>query len=411
MPMDCKKCAGCGVTPHPVKLEMNEIYECRCDCGLTCLGSNPDEATDCWNHLQGCDCDTCVLNLGFSEENPSCPNPDGLMAAVEGSEISGCIYYTPTPDADTTGYDVRNGGIRMRCKSCVWFISTKQRCKIMMAPISCIANIKECLRYISLEDAKGIVPTYGQMGDGKIIFERYCNLAECKEGERVTNPCEIGLDCPYMKYDEDDDLICVHPCDDETIGLIEEVDCPLVDYPSVLYDLITMYHSFIRGSSPSIDQQMSSAMRHTKGSMQDCPNVDPTEKILKAMREYAEEYKPTQDNPNVNPTSNEGRLLKAMREYAEEYKLKEESHGNRFYDRSDDLCDCLRSRIHRGPRSEPRIAISCDPRMGERAQYHDIARVPGQSHRNERRPFGVGCGIRILQQKSADYADACPRCG
>ena len=107
MPMDCKKCAGCGVTPHPVKLEMNEIYECRCDCGLTCLGSTPDEATGCWNHLQGCDCDTCALNLGFSEEQPSCPNPDGLMAAVEGSEISGCIYYTPTPTAEETGYDVR----------------------------------------------------------------------------------------------------------------------------------------------------------------------------------------------------------------------------------------------------------------------------------------------------------------
>ena len=107
MHMGCKKCAGCGVTPHPVKLEMNEIYECKCDCGLTCLGSTPEDAVNCWNHIQGCDCDTCILNLGFSEENPSCPNPDGLMAAVEGSEISGCIYYTRTPDAEETGYDVR----------------------------------------------------------------------------------------------------------------------------------------------------------------------------------------------------------------------------------------------------------------------------------------------------------------
>lgn len=37
------------------------------------------------------------------------------------------------------------------------------------------------------------------------------------------------------------------------------------------------------------------------------------------LMEYTKEYNPIQDYPNVNPTSNEGRLLKAMREYADGY--------------------------------------------------------------------------------------------
>lgn len=89
----------------------------------------------------------------------------------------------------------------------------------------------------------------------------------------MTNPCEIGLLCPHMVCSDEGDLICIHPhtikdcpdSEDDTFGMIENVDCPLVDYPSVLYDLITTYHSFARGSSPSFDEQMSSAMRHTKG--------------------------------------------------------------------------------------------------------------------------------------------------
>ena len=62
------------------------------------------------------------------------------------------------------------------------------------------------------------------------------------------NPCEIGLKCPYMGYGEDE-LICCWPRlvkdipsdDDETYGLIGEVDCGIFDCDSTLSMVIDAY--------------------------------------------------------------------------------------------------------------------------------------------------------------------------
>lgn len=62
----------------------------------------------------------------------------------------------------------------------------------------------------------------------------------------MTNPCEIGLRCPFMRYDEDGDSICVYPYgvvvpENETFALIECVDCRICDLDSDLSDLIHAY--------------------------------------------------------------------------------------------------------------------------------------------------------------------------
>lgn len=72
-------------------------------------------------------------------------------------------------------------------------------------------------------------------------------------------PCHIGFRCPYKFYGEDGDSICIHPYrpedipDDEEFGLIDEIDCLLIEYPSPLYDLLKFYDAFSRGSCPSQD--------------------------------------------------------------------------------------------------------------------------------------------------------------
>jgi len=59
------------------------------------------------------------------------------------------------------------------------------------------------------------------------------------EDERMTNPCEIGLSCPFKRYTEEGDAVCAYPYgviipEDETFGLYDEVDCPIVDPQSPL---------------------------------------------------------------------------------------------------------------------------------------------------------------------------------
>ncbi len=72
----------------------------------------------------------------------------------------------------------------------------------------------------------------------------------------MTNPCQIGLKCPHMICAEGD-LVCIHPytrenCpEDETFGIIECVDCLLVEYPSPIHDLLWLHHTFSNGTSPS----------------------------------------------------------------------------------------------------------------------------------------------------------------
>lgn len=54
----------------------------------------------------------------------------------------------------------------------------------------------------------------------------------------MTNPCEIGFDCPYRAHSDEDKDICTHPYipgyhdESETFGFVDEGGCPLVDYDS-----------------------------------------------------------------------------------------------------------------------------------------------------------------------------------
>lgn len=61
----------------------------------------------------------------------------------------------------------------------------------------------------------------------------------------MTNPCEIGLKCPFMKCSEEGDLICVYPYavvpEEETFGTIDVVDCSLVEFDSSLEDYLFVY--------------------------------------------------------------------------------------------------------------------------------------------------------------------------
>ena len=73
----------------------------------------------------------------------------------------------------------------------------------------------------------------------------------------MTNPCQIGLKCPYSGYDEDGDLLCTWPkilkeCDeDEVFGFADTVDCQILDYPSLLSDFILLKDSIERCSYPT----------------------------------------------------------------------------------------------------------------------------------------------------------------
>lgn len=65
----------------------------------------------------------------------------------------------------------------------------------------------------------------------------------------MTNPCEVGLKCPYNRCNEEGDFLCVYPCgtlvpEDETFGSIEEVDCPLVEFDTPLEDFLFNYAEF-----------------------------------------------------------------------------------------------------------------------------------------------------------------------
>ena len=73
----------------------------------------------------------------------------------------------------------------------------------------------------------------------------------------MTNPCEIGFRCPHCSVSDEGDDICIHPytakdCPaGELFGMIEETICPLVVYPSPMYDLLDIYVCFSHGTSPS----------------------------------------------------------------------------------------------------------------------------------------------------------------
>ena len=65
----------------------------------------------------------------------------------------------------------------------------------------------------------------------------------------MTNPCQIGLKCPYRRCSEEGDSICVYPYgvivpEDETFGIIEVVDCPLVEPDELLEDFLFRYAEF-----------------------------------------------------------------------------------------------------------------------------------------------------------------------
>lgn len=65
-----------------------------------------------------------------------------------------------------------------------------------------------------------------------------------EDGRMTTKQiCQLGFRCPYHRYSEDGDEICIYPYiritereEDETFGFPEESDCPLMDYDSPLDD-------------------------------------------------------------------------------------------------------------------------------------------------------------------------------
>ena len=72
------------------------------------------------------------------------------------------------------------------------------------------------------------------------------------EGERMTNPCEIGLKCPFIIKRpfgaEGDDKICTHPYnvipEDKPFLLIGEADCPMVQFDTPLEDFLCSYAEY-----------------------------------------------------------------------------------------------------------------------------------------------------------------------
>lgn len=61
----------------------------------------------------------------------------------------------------------------------------------------------------------------------------------------MTNPCEIGLKCPYCFYDEYDGY-CTYPdivfeADGETYENVRDTDCPIVEPQSPLCAFLMEY--------------------------------------------------------------------------------------------------------------------------------------------------------------------------
>ena len=73
----------------------------------------------------------------------------------------------------------------------------------------------------------------------------------------MTNPCQIGLRCPYLAYTEDAELICTYPKlakeidEDEVFGFVDEMECEILEYPSLLSDFIILKECIERGNSPT----------------------------------------------------------------------------------------------------------------------------------------------------------------
>lgn len=65
----------------------------------------------------------------------------------------------------------------------------------------------------------------------------------------MTNPCQVGLRCPYMRINDEGDALCVYPCgvivpDDGVFGMIDSVDCLLVEPDEPLEDFLFTYAEF-----------------------------------------------------------------------------------------------------------------------------------------------------------------------
>lgn len=57
----------------------------------------------------------------------------------------------------------------------------------------------------------------------------------------MNKPCEVGFLCPFKNYGDEGDCICTYPIlppfiDGELFGLIDEVECSMIDYDSELYN-------------------------------------------------------------------------------------------------------------------------------------------------------------------------------
>lgn len=64
----------------------------------------------------------------------------------------------------------------------------------------------------------------------------------------MTNPCKLGLKCPYLGYDaEDGEMFCAYPVlikdvkEDEYYPLSDECDCGICDYDTELNEVILAY--------------------------------------------------------------------------------------------------------------------------------------------------------------------------
>ena len=65
--------------------------------------------------------------------------------------------------------------------------------------------------------------------------------------------CQLGFRCPYHKYNNEGDGLCIYPNititeneEDETFGFPEEMDCTLLEYDSPL-DVWRMNYSEVNG--------------------------------------------------------------------------------------------------------------------------------------------------------------------
>lgn len=63
----------------------------------------------------------------------------------------------------------------------------------------------------------------------------------------MTNPCEIGFDCPYKRYNEEGDPICGWLCRvivPDMTWMVKEVECPLVGIDTDLEDYLIWHARF-----------------------------------------------------------------------------------------------------------------------------------------------------------------------